>query len=37
MKRPNIRILGVEKGKDSQLQGLENIFNKTIGKKMFRT
>ena len=29
MKRPNVRIIGIEKGK-SQLKGTENIFSKNI-------
>jgi hypothetical protein len=32
MKRPNIRIIGREEGKDSQFKGPENIFNKIIEK-----
>ena len=30
MKRPNLRIIGVEEGEELQLEGLENIFNKII-------
>jgi hypothetical protein len=30
MRRPNLRIIGMEKGEDSQPQGLENIFNNII-------
>ena len=30
MRRPNIRILGIEENKDSQLKGPENVFNKII-------
>ena len=30
MKRPNLRIIGIEEGKGSQLQGPENILNKII-------
>ena len=30
MKRPNLRIIGIEENKDSQLKGPENIFNKII-------
>ena len=30
MKRPNLRIIGVEEGEESQLKGPENIFNKII-------
>jgi hypothetical protein len=28
MKRPNLRIIRIEKNKDSQLNGPENVFNK---------
>jgi hypothetical protein len=28
MRRPNLRIIGIEESKDSQLKGPENIFNK---------
>ena len=30
MKRPNLKIIGIEEGEESQLKGPENIFNKTI-------
>ena len=30
MKRPNLRIIGIEEGEESQLKGPENIFNKII-------
>ena len=30
MKRPNLRIIGKEKGEELQLKGTENIFNKII-------
>ena len=30
MKRPNLRIIGVEEGEELQLKGPENIFNKII-------
>jgi hypothetical protein len=30
MKRPNIRIIGIEESEDSQLKGPVNIFNKII-------
>ena len=30
MKRPNLRIIGVEEGEKLQLKGPENIFNKII-------
>jgi hypothetical protein len=28
MRRPNLRIIGIEESKDSQLKGPVNIFNK---------
>jgi hypothetical protein len=28
MKKPNLRIIGIEENEDSQLKGHENIFNK---------
>ena len=28
MERPNLRIMEIEEGKESQLKGTENIFNK---------
>jgi hypothetical protein len=30
MRRPNLRIIGIEDSEDSQLKGPENIFNKII-------
>ena len=30
MKRPNLRIIEIEEGKELQLKGTENIFNKII-------
>jgi chromosome segregation ATPase len=30
MRRPNLRIIGIEENEDSQLKGRVNIFNKTI-------
>jgi hypothetical protein len=30
MRRPNLRIIGIEEGEDSQLKGPVNIFNKII-------
>ena len=30
MKRPNLRIIGIEENEDSQLKGPENMFNKII-------
>jgi hypothetical protein len=30
MKRENLIIMGIEKGKETQANGLENIFNKSI-------
>jgi hypothetical protein len=32
LKRPNVRIMGIEKGEDSQFKGPENVFNKIIEK-----
>jgi hypothetical protein len=33
MKRPTLRIIGIEESKDSQFKGSENIFNKIKKKK----
>jgi hypothetical protein len=30
MRRPNLRIIGIEESKDSHLKGTVNIFNKII-------
>ena len=30
MKKPNLRIIGIEESKDSQVKGPVNIFNKII-------
>ena len=30
MRRPNLRIIGIEDSEDSQLKGAVNIFNKII-------
>jgi hypothetical protein len=30
MRRPNLRIIGIEENKDFQLKGSENTFNKII-------
>ena len=30
MKRPNLKIIGIEEGEESQLKRPENIFNKII-------
>ena len=30
MRRPNLRTIGIEENKDSQLEGPVNIFNKII-------
>ena len=30
MKRPSLKIIGIEEGEESQLKGPENIFNKII-------
>jgi hypothetical protein len=32
MRRPNLRIIGIEESEDSQLKGPVNIFNKIVGK-----
>ena len=36
MKRPNLRIIGIDESEDSQLKGPANIFNK-LWKKTFPT
>ena len=33
MKRPNLRIIGIEESEDFQLKGPKNIFNKVIEEK----
>jgi hypothetical protein len=33
MRRPNLKIIGIEENEDSQLKGPANIFNKIIEKK----
>jgi hypothetical protein len=30
MRRPNLRIIGIEESEDSQLKGPENIFNNIV-------
>jgi hypothetical protein len=30
IKRPNLRIMGIEEGEEVQAKGMRNIFNKTI-------
>jgi archaeosine-15-forming tRNA-guanine transglycosylase len=30
IKRPNLRIMGIEEGKEVQAKGMRNIFNKII-------
>ena len=30
MRRPNLRIIGIEEGRELQFTGIENIFNKTM-------
>ena len=30
MKRPNVRIIGIEEGEDTQVKSTESIFNKII-------
>ena len=34
MRRPNLRIIGMEESEDSQLKGQVNIFNKIIEEKL---
>jgi hypothetical protein len=34
MRRPNLRIIGIEESKDSQLKGSVNIVNKTIEENL---
>jgi chromosome segregation ATPase len=34
MRRPNLRIIGIEESKDSQLKGPVNIFNKIIKENL---
>jgi hypothetical protein len=34
VKRPNLRIIGMEKSKDSQLKGPENVYNKLIKENL---
>jgi hypothetical protein len=34
MKRPNIRITGIEKSEDFQLKGPVNVFNNVIEGKL---
>jgi hypothetical protein len=34
MKRPNLRIIGIEEGEESELQGPENILNKSIEENL---
>jgi hypothetical protein len=34
MRRPNLRIIGIEESEDSQLKGPENIFNKIIEENL---
>jgi hypothetical protein len=33
IKRPNLRIMGIDEGKEVQAEGLCNIFNKIIREK----
>jgi hypothetical protein len=34
MKRPNLRIIGIEENKDYQTKGTENVFNKIIEENL---
>jgi chromosome segregation ATPase len=33
IKRPNLRIMGIEEGEEVQAKGMHNIFNQTTGKE----
>jgi hypothetical protein len=33
IKRPNLRIIGIEEGEEVQAKGMHNIFNKIITEK----
>jgi hypothetical protein len=35
MKRPNLRIIGIEEGEEIRVKGTENIFNKVIEEIFF--
>jgi chromosome segregation ATPase len=35
IKRPNVRITGIEEGEEVPAKGIHNIFNKTITEKNF--
>jgi hypothetical protein len=37
LKRPNLKIIRIEKGKDSQFKEPENTFNKIIEEKKILT
>jgi hypothetical protein len=37
MKRPNLRLIGIEEGEESRLKGPENIFNKSHRRQSFVT
>jgi hypothetical protein len=34
MKRPNLQIIGIEEGEETQVKGPENTFNKNHGRKI---
>ena len=34
MRRPNLRIIGIEEGKECQLRGTVNIFNKIVEESL---
>jgi hypothetical protein len=36
IKRPNLRIMGIEEGKYVLAKGILNIFNKIINRKIFQ-
>jgi hypothetical protein len=33
IKRPNLRIMGIEEGEEVQVKGMHNMFNKIITEK----
>jgi chromosome segregation ATPase len=37
IKRPNLRIMGIEEGEEVQAKGMCNIFNKTITEKFLKS
>lgn len=37
MKRPNLKIIGMEEEEEMQVKGLKNIFSKNIKKSLIKT